>query len=77
MLRGETLKLCPDVRMRMFRLEKRLVLRDSFRKKNSTKTEKRIGVEKYVFFKRNFQLKLPADKSSYFFTVHLHNWENF
>ena len=50
MLRGETLKLCPDVRMRMFHLEKKLVLRDSFRKKNSTKTEKRIGVEKYVFF---------------------------
>lgn len=49
MLRGETLKLCPDVSMRIFHLEKRLVLRDSFRKIIALK-QKNVLALRNMFF---------------------------
>ena len=52
MLRGETLKLCPDVRMRMFHLEKKLVLRDSFRKKIALKQKNVLALRNMFFFKK-------------------------
>lgn len=52
MLRGETLKLCPDVRMRVFHLEKKLVLRDSFRKKIALKQKNVLALRNMFFFKK-------------------------
>lgn len=54
MLRGETLKLCPDVRMRMFHLEKKLVLRDSFRKKIALKQKNVLALRNMFFLKKKF-----------------------